>query len=110
MNHDRVTIEQLRRQAEAHGVAASYQDWRGRRVEVGGEALRAILAALADTPPLADRPSQASARPLAAHPAPPLALPPPGRRWGFTVPLDSPRSRRSGGHGHLRVLAGPARW
>jgi 4-alpha-glucanotransferase len=119
-----VTSDQLRRQAEAHGIATSYRDWRGRRAEVGEQTLRAVLAALADQPPLAGqagaagvpgwRPGAAagavSGRPLATHPAGPPAAPPPHRCWGFAVQLYSLRSRRSWGHGDLADLADLAAW
>jgi 4-alpha-glucanotransferase len=106
VNHDRVTSDQLRRQAEAHGVATSYRDWHGHRVEVGEETLRAVLAALGDAPP-----GHTAGRPLAAYPAgPPAAPAPPGRCWGFTVQLYSLRSRGSWSHGDLRDLADLAVW
>ncbi len=106
MNHGRVTSDQLRRQAEAHGVATSYRDWHGHRVEVGEETLRAVLAALGDAPP---RPT--AGRPLAVSPPwPPAAPAPPGRCWGFTVQLYSLRSRGSWGHGDLHDLADLAVW
>ena len=42
---------ELTRRAQAHGVAVSYQDWRGRRVEVPDETLAAVLSALGDYEP-----------------------------------------------------------
>lgn len=119
MNHGRVTSDQLRRQAEAHGVATFYRDWQGRPVEVGEETLRAVLAALAGTPSLAvgtppetaRAPHPVGGRPLAMHPAGSPAVPPPPQRcWGFTVQLYSLRSARSWGHGDLRDLADLATW
>ena len=107
--------DRLRREAQAHGVATSYRDWRGRRVDVASQTLRAVLAALAAVPgepPGAGRmaPSPSSrARPFAA-PAGPAAPAPAGRGWGFTVQLYSLRSRRSWGHGDLHDLADLARW
>jgi 4-alpha-glucanotransferase len=97
--------DQLRREAQAHGVATSYRDWRGQRAEVGEETLRAVLAALGDA-----MPGQAL-RPLGAHLGRPRAAPQPvGRSWGFTVQLYSLRSRRSWGHGDLHDLADLAVW
>ena len=56
---------ELWREAEAHGVATSYRDWHGRRAEVGEETLRAVLAAMGETP---RRNAGAPARrPLAAY-------------------------------------------
>ena len=37
---------ELTRRAQQHGVAVSYQDWRGRPVEVPDETLATVLAAL----------------------------------------------------------------
>lgn len=106
----RVNSEQLRRRAEAHGVATSYRDWRGHRVQVGEETLRAVLVAVGDGP-AAHPAGHPAARPLAAYAAGvPTAPPPPGRCWGFTVQLYSLRSRRSWGHGDLRDLADLAAW
>jgi 4-alpha-glucanotransferase len=100
-----VTSERLRREAEAHGVATSYWDWRGRRAEVSEETLRAVLAALGEAAPGPAR------RPLGAYlPSARAAPQPPGRSWGLTVQLYSLRSRRSWGHGDLRDLADLATW
>ena len=107
--------DRLRREAQAHGVATSYRDWRGRRVDVASQTLRAVLAALAAVPgepPGAGRmaPSPSSrARPFAA-PLGPAAPAPAGRGWGFTVQLYSLRSGHSWGHGDLHDLADLARW
>src|SRR5262249_57184636 len=100
---------ELWREAEAHGVATSYRDWHGRRAEVGEETLRAVLAAMGETPrPNAGAPGR---RPLAAYLSRPRAAPlPSSRSWGFTVQLYSLRSRRSWGHGDLRDLADLAAW
>jgi 4-alpha-glucanotransferase len=100
---------ELWREAEAHGVATSYRDWHGRRAEVGGETLRAVLAAMGEAPPPnAGAPAR---RPLAAYLSRPRAAPlPSGRSWGFTIQLYSLRSRRSWGHGDLRDLAELAAW
>src|ERR1035441_10409881 len=68
-----VTIAELRRRAEAHGVATSYQDWRGQRVVVSEETLAAILAALGEPPDRAAQPGlaapSAAARSAAARSA-----------------------------------------
>jgi len=37
---------ELTRRAQAHGVAVSYQNWRGQHVEVPDDTLAAVLAAL----------------------------------------------------------------
>ena len=42
---------ELTRRAQAHGVAVSYQNWRGRLVEVPDETLAAVLSALGDDEP-----------------------------------------------------------
>ncbi len=96
----------LTRRAEAAGIAPSYVDWRGQRVEVSDEILSAILDALDSVPSAA---AQAVNRPNGAGA---LARPriPEGRSWGFTVQLYSLRSRRSWGHGDLRDLADLAAW
>ena len=100
---------ELWREAEAHGVATSYRDWHGRRAEVGEETLRAVLAAMGETP--RRNAGAAARRPLAAYLSRPRAAPlPSGRSWGFTVQLYSLRSRRSWGHGDLRDLAELAAW
>jgi 4-alpha-glucanotransferase len=52
---------ELVRRAQARGVAVSYQDWRGREVEVGTDTLEAILDALGDPGP--DAPPQAGPGP-----------------------------------------------
>jgi 4-alpha-glucanotransferase len=39
---------ELTRRAQDHGVAVSYQDWRGRLVDVADETLAAVLGALGD--------------------------------------------------------------
>jgi 4-alpha-glucanotransferase len=67
-----VTIAELRRRAAAHGVATSYQDWRGQRVEVSEETLTAILAALGEHSGQAVQPGLAApsaAAPSAAAPS-----------------------------------------
>jgi 4-alpha-glucanotransferase len=99
----------LVRRAQAHGVAASYRDWRGREVEVGSDTLVAILDALGDAG-LSD-PGTFGITPESGITAePPSAPRPPGRSWGFTVQLYALRSRGSWGHGDLRDLADLAAW
>jgi 4-alpha-glucanotransferase len=92
---------ELTRRAQAHGVAVSYQNWRGRHVDVPDETLAAVLGALGDyEPPAASSGAEVSAR--APFPA--------RRSWGFTVQLYSVRSRASWGHGDLHDLAELATW
>jgi 4-alpha-glucanotransferase len=87
--------------AEAHGVAVSYYNWRGRLVEVSDETLAAVLEALED-----ERCPAAAKAPMAG-----MVAPFPRRRsWGFAVQLYSVRSRGSWGHGDLRDLADLAAW
>jgi 4-alpha-glucanotransferase len=103
---------ELARRAQACGVAVSYQDWRGRQVEVATGTLTAIMAALGGEPGIraagaaaAEQPPQDTAGDdEVAAPAPE------GRSWGFTVQLYSLRSRGSWGHGDLRDLADLATW
>jgi 4-alpha-glucanotransferase len=121
-----VSEDRLRREAQALGVATSYRDWRGHRVEVASRTLHAVLAELAAAPgesPGAGPPPASRTRPFTAGPVPfttgpvpfttglaPAAPAPPGRCWGFTVQLYSLRSRHSWGHGDLHDLADLARW
>jgi 4-alpha-glucanotransferase len=104
----------LIRRAEAAGIAPSYEDWRGQRVEVSPETLAAILDALDAAPDGSaeaggNGPDAAEGRP---GPEGARARPrvPRGRSWGFTVQLYSLRSRRSWGHGDLADLAELAEW
>ena len=89
-------------------MAVSYQNWRGRHVEVPDETLAAVLAMIdpGGRPPWAPRSREG--RP----PRPPRAVAPfPRRRgWGFAVQLYSVRSRASWGHGDLHDLADLAAW
>jgi 4-alpha-glucanotransferase len=101
-----VTNAELRRQAEARGVATSYRDWRGQQVEVGAQTLAAILAALGKEPAIPAAEEHRDPGELATAEAPA----PPGRSWGFAVQLYSVRSRRSWGHGDLHDLADLATW
>ena len=58
---------ELTRRARAHGVAVSYQNWRGCLVEVPDETLPAVLRALGDyEPPAASSGPGAAGAP--AHP------------------------------------------
>jgi 4-alpha-glucanotransferase len=93
--------EELIRRAEAHGVAVSYYDWRGRHVEVCDETLAAVLDALGE-----ERCPAPAAAPVTGAVAPF----PSRRSWGFAVQLYSVRSRGSWGHGDLRDLADLAAW
>ena len=95
----------LTRRAQAHGVSVSYQNWRGRLVEVPDETLAAVLSALGDDEPHAGS-SDAEVRALAGAVAPVPAR----RSWGFAVQLYSVRSRASWGHGDLHDLADLAVW
>src|SRR5580704_5427799 len=94
---------ELIRRAQAHGVAVSYQNWRGRVVEVTDETLAAVLEALDDE----RRPAPKAG---GAAPGGAVAPLPRGRSWGFAVQLYSVRSRGSWGHGDLRDLADLAGW
>ena len=96
---------ELTRRAQAHGVAVSYQNWRGRLVEVPDETLAAVLGALGDDEPPAGS-SQSEVQALGGAVAPFPAR----RSWGFTVQLYSVRSRASWGHGDLHDLADLAVW
>ena len=96
---------ELTRRAQAHGVAVSYQNWRGRLVEVPDETLAAVLSALGDDEPRAGS-SDAEVQALAGAVAPVPAR----RSWGFAVQLYSVRSRASWGHGDLHDLADLAVW
>jgi 4-alpha-glucanotransferase len=96
---------ELTRRAQAHGVAVSYQDWRGRLVEVADETLAAVLSALGD-----DEPGAGSAGPEVQALGGAVAPFPARRSWGFTVQLYSVRSRASWGHGDLGDLADLATW
>ena len=101
---------ELTRRALAHGVAVSYQNWRGRLVEVPDETLAAVLCALGDDGALGhDRALGGDERPAGA-PAHARAPFPARRSWGFAVQLYSVRSRASWGHGDLRDLADLAIW
>ena len=95
----RVSSDELRRQAAALGVAVSYWDWHGNEQRVSDETLAALVAELADTPPVVSPPGGDAIAPV-----------PDRRSWGFTVQLYSLRSRDSWGHGDLRDLAEFASW
>jgi 4-alpha-glucanotransferase len=90
-------------------VAVSYEDWRGRQVDVPDETLAAVVEALGDYEAAAgagDR-TAAGAGNRAAGGVAPL---PAGRLWGLAVQLYSVRSRGSWGHGDLHDLADLASW
>ncbi len=97
---------ELTRRAQAHGVAVSYQNWRGRLVEVPDETLAAVLSALGDD----DEPPAGSRDPGVRALAGAVAPVPARRSWGFAVQLYSVRSRASWGHGDLHDLADLAVW
>ncbi len=97
---------ELTRRAQAHGVAVSYQNWRGRLVEVPDETLAAVLSALGDD----DEPPAGSRDPAVRALAGAVAPFPARRSWGFAVQLYSVRSRASWGHGDLHDLADLAVW
>ncbi len=101
----------VRRAAEL-GVAVSYLDWRGWRVPVPGETLRAIVAALDGAAGAVPGPAGAVPGPAGDEPGPADVRPvrPAARSWGFTVQLYAVRSRHSWGHGDLRDLADLATW
>jgi 4-alpha-glucanotransferase len=83
-------------------VAVSYQDWRGRAVEVSDETLAAVLDVLGN-----GRADQVAAGYQERGATAPW---PRARSWGFAVQLYSVRSRGSWGHGDLRDLADLAAW
>jgi 4-alpha-glucanotransferase len=91
---------ELTRRARQHGVAVSYQNWRGRLVEVPDDTLAAVLSALGDD----------GERVPAGYASSAVAPFPRRRSWGFTVQLYSVRSRASWGHGDLHDLADLAAW
>ncbi len=87
-------------------MAVSYQNWRGRLVEVPDETLAAVLEALSrsggNDPPQISTAGRAPRSPVPPWPA--------HRSWGFAVQLYSVRSRASWGHGDLHDLADLAAW
>jgi 4-alpha-glucanotransferase len=104
---------ELIRRAQARGVAVSYQNWRGRIVDVPDETLAAVLGALGAGEAVGGR-NQAAGRhgPAAVPSGRGAAVAPfPARRsWGFAAQLYSVRSRASWGHGDLHDLADLAAW
>jgi 4-alpha-glucanotransferase len=128
-----MTDPELRRRAEAAGIAPVYQNWREEDVEVSDDALAAILDAL-DASSAPDQPGGASGQrspvderasgsgeTAASAAAGPAASAAAGtvpdtprilerRSWGFTVQLYSVRSRQSWGQGDLADLADLATW
>jgi 4-alpha-glucanotransferase len=94
---------ELTRRAQAHGVAVSYQNWRGRLVDVPDETLAAVLAALGDH-------GAGGYEWSGASPGTAKAPFPARRSWGFAAQLYSVRSRASWGHGDLHDLADLAAW
>ena len=101
--------DELTRRAQAHGVAVSYRDWRGRTADVPDETLAAVLDVLGDYAPPAGDPGDRAAGGVGGVRG--VVAPFPARRsWGFAVQLYSVRSRASWGHGDLRDLAEVASW
>lgn len=112
-HHCGVAYGELITRAKAHGVSASYLNWRGERVEVHQDGLAAIVDALGGPPELAGPPEVAGqlvSPGLAASRSAGQPRIPRTRSWGLMVQLYSLRSRRSWGHGDLRDLADLARW
>jgi 4-alpha-glucanotransferase len=106
-----MTDAELIARAQEAGVAASYLDWRKKRVQVPADALTAILDALGgvgevDGSVTAHGHHQQDEQAGAAGPP----RRPQQRTWGLTVQLYSVRSRQSWGHGDLRDLADLAAW
>ena len=93
-------MSDLSEAAAASGVETAYVDWRGRRVDVPPETIRAVLSALGPSAPAGERPPGAPSR----------APVPRARAWGFMVQLYSVRSRGSWGLGDLADLRALARW
>ncbi|MHB1596596.1 MAG: hypothetical protein ACYCU3_20765, partial [Streptosporangiaceae bacterium] len=60
----------LARRAGELGVAVGYQDWRGQRVQVPGDTLRAIVAALDGVPGTAPGPAGTAPGPAGTAPGP----------------------------------------
>ena len=102
---------ELTRRAQREGVAVSYQNWRGRLVQVPEETLAAVLSALGDDGTLGDDELRSgSANPEVRALGGAVAPFPARRSWGFAVQLYSVRSRASWGHGDLHDLADLAVW
>jgi 4-alpha-glucanotransferase len=97
--------DDLRRRAQAHGVAVSYQDWRGRELSVSDETLARVLEALGDSGSATSGSATSDAATATA-----VAPYPAGRSWGFMAQLYSVRSRASWGHGDFHDLADLATW
>ncbi len=92
-------------------MAVSYQDWRGRLVEVPDETLAAVLSALGDDwAPGDDEPRGGVGDPGVQALGGAVAPFPARRSWGFAAQLYSVRSRASWGHGDLHDLADLAVW
>jgi 4-alpha-glucanotransferase len=102
---------ELTRRAAEHGVAVSYQNWRGQHVEVPDETLAEVLGVLGDREPSAGAGGAGYGPGASGQDAGGVVAPLPARRsWGFTVQLYSVRSRASWGHGDLHDLAELAAW
>jgi 4-alpha-glucanotransferase len=117
-----MTLDRLRRAAEARGVATRYTDAAGRDHQASGETLRAVLAAIGEEqaeasggawpPVVVARVGRAHAwRPPAAERAVVLLESGEGRRLPEALPGDLPpgRHRVEGRHGSTALLVAPAR-
>jgi 4-alpha-glucanotransferase len=91
--------EELRRQAEAAGVATGYHDGLGQWHEVSVDTLRTVLEAVGPPPSPSPGPSAAARCRL------PPDLEAGGRAWGWAVQLYALRSETSWGIGDLGDLA-----
>ena len=92
-------------------MAVSYQNWRGRLVEVPDETLAAVLSALGDDGALGEDERRAGSADPEVQALGGAVAPFPARRsWGFAAQLYSVRSRASWGHGDLHDLADLAVW
>ncbi|THG29442.1 4-alpha-glucanotransferase [Naasia lichenicola] len=99
--------------AQQHGIATSFDDWRGRSTEASESTVTAILAAMGITESSDPGPVPSGTASVVSDPHAYLGVPESlgdGPAWGFAVQLYSVRSRRSWGVGDLGDLATLARW